>query len=620
MKSIRIFNFLCLLLLSIQILSATENDKKLVYVSEYGLYPNTKEDAIPIVKKILEDYKSVESLTISFEQGRYDFWSENIQDGFGQATVAISLDDKKNLTIEGNNSSFIYHGRVMPFRLRNCTNVTLKNFSIDWDRPYNSQAVIVEATDNYVDMRIDAEEYPYKIVNDSILFIGEGWLKPITPNYTNLYHKTSKDILYQTRDHALGMELYSAKVSDLGNNKVRFHFQPKIKPEAGTYIVFFHGTYITDGIAIYSSKNTHLQNIDIFHTLSCGVIGYKSENIYLNKVNITTNDAKNRVFSTVADATHFNGNKGEIIFDGCSVKGAGDDFMNIHGMYAKVLGIIDSTKVRVAPNDRYIGFETGEIAWCIDSCTMQRNYEARIRNQETIIEDGKVVGYILNFDQNILGKIKVGDVLENKDKTTSLTVRNCKLYKKNRARAILATSPQKVLIENNYFNSAGAAILIEGDTHLWFESGAVSDMEIRNNIFEDCYTSGNNIVDNPWGWGEAVISITPSVKPDGVDFLAYHKNIVIENNIFKHFDYAILYARSTDNLVFKNNKLYKTNNYQPFYRKVNFYLDGCRNVLIKNNTFSEDFPGKNIFIKNMRSTDLTLSGKTKLEIVTTLTE
>src|SRR5690606_34400765 len=165
------------------------------------------------------------------------------------------------------------------------------------------------------------------------------------------------------------------------------------------------------------------------------------------------------------------------------------------------------------------------------------------------------------------------------------------------------------------FNTAGAAILIEGDTELWFESGANTDVVIRNNEFENCYTSGNNIIDEPWGWGEGVISITPSVRPTSKTFPAYHRNIRIENNTFHHYDYAVLYARSVQGLTFKGNKLLRTNAYPEFYRKTNIFLDGCRQVRIEHNDFAKDFPGKNITITHMRKSDISQSGPQKLKLI-----
>ncbi|MFH1268636.1 MAG: hypothetical protein ABIK89_23165 [Planctomycetota bacterium] len=82
---------------------------------------------------------------------------------------------------------------------------------------------------------------------------------------------------------------------------------------------------------------------------------------------------------------------------------------------------------------------------------------------------------------------------------------------------ILLTTPEKTVIEKNYFRTAGTAILIEGDTSFWYESGANTDVVVRNNVFEDCLTSGGSGPGIRGQWGNAIISITPSHLPQSVD-------------------------------------------------------------------------------------------------------
>jgi hypothetical protein len=63
-----------------------------------------------------------------------------------------------------------------------------------------------------------------------------------------------------------------------------------------------------------------------------------------------------------------------------------------------------------------------------------------------------------------------------------------------------------------------------------------------------------------------------------------------------------------------------TGAYPPFYRKVNLYFDGCRHVKTGGNTFDVAFPGKNIFMKNMRKQDLEQLAGQRLQLVTHLEE
>lgn len=170
---------------------------------------------------------------------------------------------------------------------------------------------------------------------------------------------------------------------------------------------------------------------------------------------------------------------------------------------------------------------------------------------------------------------------------------------KNRARGILVTTPEKVLIEDNYFRTAGTAILIEGDLDYWFESGANSNVNICNNTFEDCLTSGNR--DESRGqWGDAVITITPSHKPQNNQEEPYHKNINIKNNLFKIFDAPLVRARSVRNFVFS--KIRSKNKYLStiYMAKSAFMLDGCRDVVIKGNTIDKNYTSKEILIEHMK--------------------
>jgi len=152
----------------------------------------------------------------------------------------------------------------------------------------------------------------------------------------------------------------------------------------------------------------------------------------------------------------------------------------------------------------------------------------------------------------------------------------------------LISTPGKVIIENNIFESSGSAILIPGDANGWYESGAVKDVTIRNNIFSDpCLTS-------MYQFCEGIISIDPEIpKPDISK--PFHRNIRIANNTFHPFDYPVLYAKSTEGLYFNNNTIIRSTRFQPFhYRKYMFSFEYCKKVEMANNSLQGDVLGKNI--------------------------
>ena len=351
-------------------------------------------------------------------------------------------------------------------------------------------------------------------------------------------------------------------------------------------------------------ENTLLENITLYHALSTGVYGYRSENITLRKVSATARRDKGRVFSTVADASHFTCCRGEILIDGCAHTGQGDDFINVRGVYSRITGVESENSLRAL---RGWFIEPGDTLWCVDHTTVSRREELVVKSKRYLRNENGEDEYLIEFTSPLPSTAKQGNFLENKSWTPSLTIRNCRFEKRNRARGMLVTTPKKVLVENNYFNTAGTAILIEGDLDHWYESGAHTNLIIRNNIFENCSTSGCES-GNRWEWGEAPITISPSYRPTSADSPAYHHGITIENNRFLCFDAPVVFARSVDGLRFVGNRLKRTNDYEPFlWQRSNLHLDGCRNVVVEGNRFSRDFPAKLIEIKHMRPTDLKLS-------------
>ena len=156
--------------------------------------------------------------------------------------------------------------------------------------------------------------------------------------------------------------------------------------------------------------------------------------------------------------------------------------------------------------------------------------------------------------------------------------------------------------------------MIEGDLDGWLESGAVEDMVIKNNVFDNCLTSGS-VSGGRWEWGEAIIDITPSVKPVNENSVAFHRNIIISGNKFRFFDYPVLRARSVENLQFVNNSLKRSYIQEPYaVVKSNFLLEGCRNVKITGNKFSKDFLGKNLSITFMKADDIEIDKNQNLKL------
>jgi hypothetical protein len=163
------------------------------------------------------------------------------------------------------------------------------------------------------------------------------------------------------------------------------------------------------------------------------------------------------------------------------------------------------------------------------------------------------------------------------------------------------STPGKVVIENNVFESGGSAILIAGDANYWYETGTVNDVMIRNNVFRaPCLTS-------MYQFCKAVISICseiPQVNP----LLPYHRNITITDNEFFLFDYPCLYAFSVENISFTNNRLIRSELFEPWHpRKEGLTFEACKKIKIEKNVLTGEVLDTTVALPGTSSGELDLN-------------
>lgn len=597
------------MLLILLMLAKESLSQEIVDITAFGVLPNSRTDVVPALRRALAYCEGKPGAVVKFPKGRYDFWPATSQ-GDGNA-IGFNLFKLHDITVDGDGSEFVFHGKMQIANVDSCSKVTLRNFSVDWDRPLISQAEIADATENYLDIQIDRASYPYVIEQDTLKFVGEGWKYPVIEMYGTLYDKDTKEIVYNTWDAPLG-NIFQSKAEQLPSGLVRLHGKPKMLPEKGTFVSLFHLRYAVVGFHIQNSKDVLLKDIQVYHALSHGVLGERTENITMDNTSMVVNDKKGRVFSIIADASHFVNCKGIIKVENCSHTGQGDDFINVHGRNVAITKVLDSRTIEVGLDGRYS--TTGDSLWFIDRQTVQRGETGIVASIKPVYENGARTGFQIAFTDDLPEQVGVGDFAENKTWTAGLELRHCNILKRHRARGILVTTPREVIIEDNYFRTAGTAILIEGDLDYWFESGANNNVHIRNNVFEDCLSSGNKHGDR-WEWGDAVITITPSHRPQTDTTEPYHKNIRIYHNQFKVFDAPLLRAVSVRGLYFTDNEIIKTLTYSSYtWQKSALMLDGCRDVRITSNKIDTNYTTRDVEISHMRKSDIMVSPRGQFTI------
>ncbi|MBP9989041.1 MAG: hypothetical protein KBT46_06035, partial [Ruminococcus sp.] len=90
----------------------------------------------------------------------------------GERFCAIYLNEKNNITIDGNGATVVIHGKMTPFIFCKCRNITMKNIRFDHYRPTMSEFTVIESRKGYVKIRIN-DEFIYRTDGNMLYWCGE---------------------------------------------------------------------------------------------------------------------------------------------------------------------------------------------------------------------------------------------------------------------------------------------------------------------------------------------------------------------------------------------------------------------------------------------------------------
>ncbi len=551
-----------------------------VSIENFGVKKDGGEDATAAVRKALEYVKKSNSKKLIFPKGRYDFFPDQASEKYvftsnndeGLKRIIFLLSGFSHIEIDGEGSAFIFHGFVSPFIIESSKNITLKNFSVDWDRTFHSEGKIVSVDDEGMVLSF-SKKYPYKVENGLLVFYDNdkkqypyGSLLEFDP----IKHETA----YMATDYYLRG---NQPAKEIEPGKVRL-LVPHMKGTPGNVMVFNAAKRSNSAITVADCYNLLFDSLNIYHCGGMGIIAQRSSNIEINHLTVTRSPGTDRVLSITADATHFVNCGGKLLIQNSLFENQMDDATNIHGMYVQVTKKLTPAKAEVQlKHEQQLGFDfikPGSRLELVHNTTMEAYDTLMVKTVKRINKEYTQVEFTKLLP---VGLVSGKDVMAAIDNYPDVTIRNC-VIQKNRARGMLIGSRRKVLIEHNTFHTPGAAILFEGDGSYWFEQAGVRDVTLRNNIFDNC---------NYGVWGTAVIQVGSGVKEEYRNISRYNRNIKIYNNTFNVFDPRLIHAYSVQGLAFSNNTINSTQAYpNKFPNAKHFDISDCSDIKIEEDTAS----------------------------------
>jgi hypothetical protein len=573
-----------------------------VRAARFGLVPGTGRDAGPALSRLLA--AATPGTVILLQKGRYDVWSDRAaqrpwqqsnSDPQASRNYGILAEGLSGVTLDGTGSEFIFHGTQTGIGLAFCTNVTLRGFSLDWQRPELSQGTVLESGPDYVVVKMHADT-PAAVEAGRLVFPGEGWVQRGAS--TMEFDPKTGGPAYQRAD------LPRVGAATLVSPGV-FRLETKARYKVGNAVIFRHGARTHCVLLVHRCQNTVLEKVDAYASCGLGFLVQHSDGARFTDVRYLPKPGSGRLFSSRDDGLQVSGCKGLIEVNRCVFEGMMDDPINVHGTYLPVTGRVDERTLRCRFGQ---GQSIGQAWWADPGDRVDYVFRDSVLTHGTNV--ARSFRLLNDHEAEIVlaapvpAEIGPGWVLENMTMHPTVQIRNSR-FGNQRARGVLFTTPRPVLLEGNTFYTSGSAVLINGDANGWFESGVVRNAIIRHNTFINCNQAG-------YQFGEAIISIDPVVnKPEPGSYS--HSNIRIENNVFKTFDAPVLYAESVDGLSFTGNTIERTHDHPAWHpRKVAVTLDRCRGVTLRGTRLVGEVLGP--LVKATGTLDLNLDREDALKL------
>ncbi len=490
--------------------------------------------------------------------------------------AGLLLSNMHNIRIVGHGAMLLSHGQLSPLAILDSSHIAVEGLAIDYSPAHNGEGIIVKSSPEWADVSVDKEKYPYKM-EDEHLFFWNG------EEYTPYFGAIEFDAATRRTAYLTGDKFRSKRQEEVSEGVIRFHGKFDPLPTIGNFVTLRYSPRIHPGILTHHCEDVTFDSITLHNTCGLGILTQFSRDLHYSRITMRPNEAAGRrVVSCHDDGLHFSNNAGKITVDGCSFHGLMDDPVNVHGTALRIREI-------TGPRSLVAEFAHGQSAAFPLWAKAQDEVSLIEHNAMNSLGTLKVERYgllsgntcELSFTADLPSGLMPGDALENLTNTPEVEIRNC-YFGSCRARGILVSTPRKVVIENNVFESSGSAILIPGDANQWFESGACKDVTIRKNHFTDgCMIS-------MFQFCEGIISICPEIPMPEMD-KPFHQNIHIEENTFHVFDAPVLYALSVKGLTFQNNTVIRSFAYKPWHpRRAMATLKACKDVRIGDNRFVGD--------------------------------
>ena len=456
----------------------------------------------PIVRKTLESLDKTGGV-LNFERGEYHFYREGAYVKFIAVSnnsacekhIVFPIFGKKNVKINGNGSTFVFHEVTFPFAVVDSEEIELSDFKLDTKTSPYANFTVGKVTDEGFYLHINKKSTPYRTENGALVFERElGEVSSIDGKFF-LHAISRRNVQYlfvgncKESHENLPAPFVCTDATEKDGAiffKYRDGCKGTLKYSEGEIVkTLLDGGRNTDVILLSESREVSVKDVTVRRGIGMGIIAQLSENIEID--GFRTDEGYHGEGATLsADSMHFVNCYGKLEIKNCEITHTLDDAINVHGMYTRVNEVQgDVISVTIGHCEQYF-FNPYRVGAVIKSLSDRSfDYTAKMRVLDAKLnENGK--GITLKVEL-LSGKPTVGELVELPLKMPNVHIHHNRFYHYPHLRI---SGAGDILIENNYFGHSLGALLAKDLAKYWYESGRVRNLVFRNNTLKECNALG----------------------------------------------------------------------------------------------------------------------------------
>ena len=490
----------------------------------------TDGNATPCVAAAVRQMK--DGGTLRFKKGEYHFFEEGTHAkelaiggrSWGEKKVLFDFSGKRDITVDGGGSTFVWHGSVFPFSFTKCRGATVKNMTV---RAFNPSCVELKIERYLEDGGFEFAFAPgvdYRVEKGGLLIDTDLGRFDSREKIMSVHALTRVAIHFlfvaneTTKRSGLSTTFLNGVAEDLGGGRVRIANRRQSLPgclarypfKVGEPLCLLLNARERCTLHFAECRDVTVRDVHIQNGDGMGVISFLNENLTVDGLRVEPREGE--LVSTTADCLFIVNNKGLVEVKNSTFSWSLDDPLNINGKYLRVV----SAEGAALELENFL-----DVYWSFHPFHPGDRVEFSDRETRKVLGTARIVS-VADRDNGVkivVDRIETpvpkGALVENLTWIPESRIHDNVFHDVMHVRL---TGRGKCTVERNVFRR-GISILVNDLVGYWGEGGRTEDMTIRDNLF-DSFSSR--------GWGGSFVTV--EVEGRGGRDVRIFRGVRVENN------------------------------------------------------------------------------------------